>query len=62
VAEHGDGWVKLIVPFPDPPAVADPFSAWPGCDRSGQTCDEKFDNYANFFGFEYIPKPETILY
>lgn len=60
VIEHGDGYVRLINPFPESLAVGDTFSAWPGCDKKGETCVSKFDNHANFFGFEYIPKPEEI--
>lgn len=37
------------------------FDVYPGCDLSGKTCDEKFNNYVDFLGFEYIPKPDTIL-
>lgn len=58
---QGDGFVDLLRPFFDLPLEGESLAAWPGCDRSGLTCDEKFNNYANFFGFEYIPKPE-ILY
>ncbi len=64
INQHVDGYVRVILPFINAVVVSvDTFTAWPGCDKSGLTCATKFltDNYANFFGFEYIPKPE-ILY
>lgn len=62
VVEHFDGYVTLITPFPEEVETDDTFTVYWGCDRTGQTCANKFNNYANFFGFEYIPKPEMILY
>lgn len=62
IIKHYDGYVKLLIPYPESVQVADTFDAWPGCDKSGATCDTKFSNYANFLGFEYIPSPETVLY
>lgn len=58
---HGDGYVKVLIPFPETSDAGDTFYAWPGCDKAGITCDYKFDNYANFMGFEYCPKPETLI-
>lgn len=57
---HGDGFVDLLLPFFDVPVEGEAFSAWPGCDKSGETCHGKFGNYTNFLGFEYIPKPEVL--
>lgn len=63
VIKHYDGYIELLIPFPLTLAVGNAFEAYPGCDKSGKTCAEKFNssNYANFLGFEYIVKPE-ILY
>lgn len=58
---HGDGYVRLLIPFIETLTVGDTFNVWPGCDKSGVMCDEKFDNYDNFFGFEYCPKPEVLI-
>lgn len=60
VLVHGDGYVDLMLPLHEPVAAGETFSAWPGCDKSGETCETKFANYENFFGFEYIPKPEIM--
>jgi uncharacterized phage protein (TIGR02218 family) len=60
ILSHGDGYVDLMMPLESILATDTTFDAWPGCDKSGAMCDEKFDNYANFLGFEYIPKPEVM--
>jgi len=61
IFDHGNGYVDLLLPFDESISAGETFNAWPGCDKTGETCNEKFSNYDNFFGFEYIPKPE-ILY
>lgn len=61
IVEHGDGYIKTLVPFIDTIAVGNTFSVYPGCDKSGATCESKFNNYSNFFGFEYCPSP-SVLY
>nr|AUG44375.1 hypothetical protein KSU1_C1516 [uncultured bacterium] len=61
ILNHRDGAVDLMLPLPEAPAVDDAFDVLPGCDRTGVTCADKFDNYANFFGFEYIPNPELLI-
>jgi hypothetical protein len=51
----------LIAPFPFTVAVGDTFTAFPGCDKSLQTCTNKFQNQLNFGGEDLIPKPETAV-
>ena len=60
IIKHGDGYINVLIPFAEDIAEDDTFDAWPGCDKSGETCEAKFNNYANFFGFEYTPKPEVL--
>ncbi len=60
IKKHIAGGIYVLTPFPFTPAVGNTFDVYPGCDKSGVTCDEKFSNYANFFGFETIPKPEIM--
>ncbi len=48
-------------PLPFVPAAGDTFTAYPGCDKTQQTCTTKFVNLANFEGFPYIPSPETAI-
>jgi uncharacterized phage protein (TIGR02218 family) len=58
---HSDGYVTFNKPFFSPVLSGASITAIPGCDKAGPTCADKFDNYANFLGFEYVPKPEEIL-
>lgn len=60
IKSHGDGYVDVRIAFPDTIVVGNTLQAYPGCDKKGETCEDKFDNYENFFGFEYIPKPEVL--
>lgn len=60
IVKHYDGYVKVLLPFPAAVVATNTFTAWPGCDKLGSTCADKFNNYPNFFGFEYIPRPETL--
>lgn len=57
---HSDGYIGVRVAFPDTIVSGVTFDAYPGCDRKGVTCQTKFNNFINFFGFEYIPRPETL--
>ena len=61
IREHKEGYGLVMVPFPNDITPGDTFTVWPGCDGMGQTCHEKFDNYANFFGFEEIPNPKILI-
>ncbi|MDR5170733.1 DUF2163 domain-containing protein [Methylobacillus flagellatus] len=51
--------LNLVVPLRADVAVGDTFKAYPGCDRTLDTCINKFANKARFRGFPWIPKPET---
>jgi hypothetical protein len=48
-------------PLPFPPNVGDAFIAYPGCDKTQQTCTTKFNNLVNFEGMPYVPVPETAI-
>ena len=60
IVAHGDGWIRTLINFVDSITDGDTFNVYPGCDKSGSTCESKFSNYDNFFGFETIPKPEVL--
>lgn len=47
----------IVLTFGSPPAfsVGQALRIYPGCDRLGSTCLNKFANYANFRGFEFMP-------
>ena len=60
IKAHTDGFIALRAATPFPIQVGDGFDVYPGCDRTGATCATKYNNYVNFFGFEYLPKSETL--
>jgi hypothetical protein len=62
IIDHKDGYIGLFTPLDDAPAYGVPFLAYPGCNRTSQDCINKFNNFENFFGFEYIPKPEYLYF
>lgn len=53
------GSFHLLLPLPSMPAFGDAFKAYPGCDKTQDTCTNKFHNVRNFRGFPYIPVAET---
>lgn len=50
------GRITMAYSFPLMPGEYDTFKAYYGCERTGTCCDERYNNYDNFFGFEYIPQ------
>jgi hypothetical protein len=48
-------------PLPFMPNAGDTFTAYPGCDKTQNTCTSRFNNLANFGGFPYVPVPETAI-
>jgi uncharacterized phage protein (TIGR02218 family) len=56
---HSGGTVGLLSALPAAPNVGDPFTLWPGCDKSMATCKNKFNNLGNFRGMPFVPSPET---
>lgn len=61
VANVGEGWAYLKLPFLSPVMVGDEFQLLPGCDRTLATCTNVFNNAVHFGGFPYIPTPETAV-
>ena len=53
--------LRLAMPLLNVPAIGDTFLIYPGCDHTSATCASKFNNLANFRGFEFVPAPETAL-
>lgn len=56
--------VNLFLIAPLPFAVVgnvDTYTVYPGCDKSFQTCTNKFNNALNYGGEDMIPKPETAV-
>lgn len=59
VKSFAGGEFTTAIPLPFAPTTGDTFDALPGCDKSMQTCELKFNNKARFRGFPYVPVPET---
>lgn len=66
VKSYAAGVITLAAPLVAAPAAGDTFTTWPGCNKSMDSCQNKFSNLdANsnlkYRGFPYIPKPESLL-
>ena len=53
------GGIQLRAPMLFAINSGDTFTAYAGCDKSMNTCNNTFNNLANFGGFPFIPPPET---
>lgn len=51
----------LTQPLPFVPAAGDTFYAYPGCDKTYSTCQNRFNNLANMRAFPYVPVPQVAL-
>lgn len=60
IKAHIDGFISVRAALPSTIQVGDGFDVYPGCDRTGTTCETKFNNYTNFFGFEDIPRTASL--
>lgn len=54
--------LTVAVPFRYAMKSGDTYEAFPGCDKTHETCDTKFGNKNNFFGFVYIPRADETLW
>ena len=50
--------LTLMYPLPFAPATGDAFTVAFGCDHTQSTCQNTFNNLANFRGFPYVPPPQ----
>jgi uncharacterized phage protein (TIGR02218 family) len=53
----GSGF-NLMYPLPFAPALGDAFTVYAGCDHTLATCQNRFNNKANFRGFPFVPPVE----
>lgn len=60
-APGGAHVLRLATPLPAALAAGVTLSAWPGCDRTQDTCAAKFANLTRFRGMPYVPVPETAV-
>ena len=47
-----------MYPLPFAPMTGDAFTVYAGCDHTQGTCQNRFNNLANFRGFPYVPPPQ----
>lgn len=60
IKTHLSGSLEIALTLPNTPSVGDTFIVYAGCDRTKDTCTNKFNNLQHFRGFPYIPPPEAI--
>lgn len=53
--------LTLLYPLESMPAAGDGFTVYYGCDHTPGTCRSKFNNFANFRGFPYVPPPQMAI-
>jgi uncharacterized phage protein (TIGR02218 family) len=58
---HASGIIYFSEPLPHTPAVGDSFTAYPGCNRTKDACQNKFFNLARMRAFPYIPLATSSL-
>jgi len=58
----GVATIELWQPMPDTVAPGDTFVITVGCKQDAATCQKKFNNIANFRGFNLIPGPDMLLF
>lgn len=49
--------LNFAYPLDEVPSPGDTFEAYYGCDLTVATCTSRFNNFANFLGFPYVPPP-----
>lgn len=55
---YASGVITPVQPLNAAPAAGDLFQIRPGCDKLLTTCTSKFNNAANYRGYQFIPAPE----
>jgi uncharacterized phage protein (TIGR02218 family) len=61
VKSYVEGQITLALPFPYDIAVGDTYSMHAGCDKSMETCRDRFKNIKNFRGFPYLPGTDKLV-
>lgn len=56
---HEKTYLQLSTPLQYMPMVGDKFEVTAGCNKTIETCQNKFNNKANFSGTPYVPQAET---
>lgn len=53
--------IYVVPPFPQSPGAGDSFNALSGDDKRSSTCANKYANFANYLGFDFIPSPDSTV-
>lgn len=53
--------INLLLPLMVAPAAGDNFTIYPGCDKTMNTCQVKFNNLVNFRGQPFVPEVSTAV-
>lgn len=56
ITSHDVSAKKIKIRFKFESTPSGTVTLYPGCDGDIETCEDKFDNLANFLGFPYIPE------
>lgn len=56
---HEKTFLELSTPLQYQPAIGDRFEVTAGCNKTIETCANKFNNKANFSGTPFVPNAET---
>lgn len=59
--DNTNGLIYLHTPF-DIDIEGKTVAVYPGCDKTPETCKNKFNNLENFLGFPYIPNKNPVLW
>lgn len=58
---HESGALLLTLPLLETPQAGQRIQVYPGCDKRLETCQNRFNNFAQFRGAPFIPVPETAV-
>lgn len=61
ITQHVGDTLTLQIPFPSL-AIGTTVTAYPGCDKSFETCQNKFNNLANRLAFDNIPSSNPCIF
>jgi len=53
--------ITVVRPLRAAPAAGDTLVVSAGCDKARGTCTNKFQNLANYRGYDFVPVPETAI-
>lgn len=62
IVEHSDDTLTLQIPFGSDVIAGTSIDVYPGCDGSGPTCKNKFDNLLQRLAMDYIPSRNPVLW